>query len=134
MTVESNYVIAITTLIDWLKHSRQVSTNEKQNQNQSHHVRVIFPALRVSYRWLLGNVIGSSRCLLLLWLVGLIALVLVFRQSFENRATGYVFSLWPKRWKTNQDKTKKNKKENKKTEILSNFQLINWENIFMFTY
>ena len=28
--------------------------------------------------------IGSSRCLLLLWLVGVIALVLVFRQSFEN--------------------------------------------------
>ena len=30
--------------------------------------------------------IGSSRCLLLLWLVGVIALVLVFRQSFENRS------------------------------------------------
>ena len=28
--------------------------------------------------------IDSSRCLLLLWLVGVIALVLVFRQSFEN--------------------------------------------------
>ena len=43
-----------------------------------------FPALRASYRWLLGIVIGSSRCLLLLWLVGVI--VLVFRQSFENRS------------------------------------------------
>ena len=32
---------------------------KKQNQNQSHHVRVIFPALRVSYRQLLGIVIGS---------------------------------------------------------------------------
>ena len=30
--------------------------------------------------------IGSSRCLLLLWLVVVIALVLVFRQSFENRS------------------------------------------------
>ena len=43
MTVESNYVIAIPTLGDWLK--RLAPANEKQNQNQSHHVRVIFPAL-----------------------------------------------------------------------------------------
>ena len=41
MTVESNYVIASVTPSDWLKFS----TNEKQNQNQSHHVHVIFPAL-----------------------------------------------------------------------------------------
>jgi len=49
------------------------STNEKQNQNQLHHVRVIFPALRASYRELLENcdwfitlpvpvVIGRSNC------------------------------------------------------------------------
>ena len=30
--------------------------------------------------------IGSSHCLFLFWLVGVIALVLVFRQSFENRS------------------------------------------------
>ena len=47
---------------------------------------MIFPALRASYRWLLGIVIGSSRCSFLLWFVGVIALVLVFRQSFENRS------------------------------------------------
>ena len=88
MTVESNYVIAIATLSDWLKTRASFSTNEKQNQNHSHHVRVIFPALRASYRSLLGIVIGSSRCLLLLWLVGVIALVLVLRQSFENRSKG----------------------------------------------
>ena len=41
MTVESNYVIAIATLSDWLKRVAP----EKQNQNQSDHVRVIFPAL-----------------------------------------------------------------------------------------
>ena len=35
---------------------------------------------------LLGIVIGSRRCLFLLWLVGVIALVLVFLQSFENRS------------------------------------------------
>ena len=39
MTVESNYVIAISTLSDWLKRLAPVfpSTNEKQNQNQSRH-------------------------------------------------------------------------------------------------
>ena len=65
MTVESNYVIAIiiATLSDWLKRHAPV---EKQNQNQSRHVRVTFPALQASYRWLLGIVIGSSRCSFLL--------------------------------------------------------------------
>ena len=42
-------------------------------------------------------VIGSSRCLVLLWLVGVIALVLLFRQSFENRSNidkrSHVFEL-----------------------------------------
>ena len=51
MTVESNHVIAIATLSDWLKRLAPVfSTNENQNQNHSHHVRVIFPALLASYR------------------------------------------------------------------------------------
>ena len=47
MTVESNYVIAIATLSDWLKRLAPVFqlTNEKQNQNQLQLVRVIFPAL-----------------------------------------------------------------------------------------
>ena len=44
MTVESNCMIAIATLSDWLKRLAPVS-NEKQNENQSDHVRVIFPAL-----------------------------------------------------------------------------------------
>ena len=53
MIVESNYVIAIATLSDWLKRL-SFSTNEKQNQNQNqnqnqpHLVCVIFPALRVT--------------------------------------------------------------------------------------
>ena len=38
MTVESNYVIAIAMLSDWLKRLAP-------DQNQSYHVRVIFPAL-----------------------------------------------------------------------------------------
>ena len=46
MTVGSNYVIAIATLNDWLKRLAPVFlANEKQNQNQSRHVRVIFPVL-----------------------------------------------------------------------------------------
>ena len=52
MTVESDYVIAIAKLSDWLKRLAPVfqPMTEKQNQNQSRHVRVIFPALRASYR------------------------------------------------------------------------------------
>ena len=46
MTVESNYVIVIAKVTDWLlKISASFSTNDKQNQSQSHLVRVIFPAL-----------------------------------------------------------------------------------------
>ena len=42
MTVESNDVIAIATLSDWLKRLPPVFQPENQNQNQSHHVHVIF--------------------------------------------------------------------------------------------
>ena len=54
MTVESNYAIAIATLSDWLKNSAAASfsTNEKQNQNQSRLVRVIFSAL---FKQITGN-------------------------------------------------------------------------------
>ena len=40
---------------------------------------------------------GSWRCLFLLWLVGVIALVLVFRQSFENRSNTATYSWWTHR-------------------------------------
>ena len=49
----------LSKVITWLRLLRLViglrtrasfSGNEKQNQNQSHHVRVIFPALWASYR------------------------------------------------------------------------------------
>ena len=42
MTVKSNYVIAIATF-SGLEDSPSISTNENQNKNQSHYVRVIFP-------------------------------------------------------------------------------------------
>ena len=52
------------------------STNEKQNKNQSQLqvVHAFFPALWILICW--------SRCLFLFWLVGVITLLLVFRQSF----------------------------------------------------
>ena len=46
MTVESYYAIAFAALGDWLEKPRAIFlTNEKQNQNQSHLVRMIFTAL-----------------------------------------------------------------------------------------
>ena len=49
MTVESNDEIAIATLSDWLKKLAPVF-QPMTEQNQSHLARVIFPALRASYR------------------------------------------------------------------------------------
>ena len=46
MAVESNYVIAIATPSDWLKRLAPVfQPRRSKTKNQSHHVRVIFPAL-----------------------------------------------------------------------------------------
>ena len=73
----------------YLKESRQFFNQWEAKPKPTHHVRVIFPALRASYRWLLGIVIRSSRCSFPLWLVGVIAWVLVFRQSFENRSINH---------------------------------------------
>ena len=79
MTVESNYVIAIATLSDWLKRLAPVfqPMTSKTKPN---------PTMYAWFLCVLGTVIGSWRCLFPLWLVGVIALVLVFRQSFENRS------------------------------------------------
>ena len=62
------------------------STNEKQNQNQWYLVRSIFSTLWASFKWFLGALIGPSRCLLLLWFVGVTSLVLIFPFLFENRS------------------------------------------------
>ena len=82
----------LSKVITWLRLPRLViglkEPRQFFNQWEAKPKRIalcIFPALRASYRWLLGIVIGSSRRLFLLWLVGVISLVLVFRQSFENR-------------------------------------------------
>ena len=58
------------------------STDENQNQKQSDLVCTIFPELWATYGKLLQVLIGSSRCLLLLWLVGVINLVLLFFHSY----------------------------------------------------
>jgi len=42
---ENDYGFAIVTCSDWLQNCATFSTNEKQQQNQSHLVRMIFPAL-----------------------------------------------------------------------------------------
>ena len=71
----------IRAVFKWLLKVITWSINDNQNQNQWHHVRVISPAPRASYRKLLGIVIGSSRCLLLLWLVGVIISLIWFFDS-----------------------------------------------------
>ena len=52
MTVESYYVIAIATLSDWLKRLAPAfqPMRIKTKTNRTMYVRVIFPALRESYR------------------------------------------------------------------------------------
>ena len=62
------------------------STNEKQKQNQSWFARTRFPALGACYLYLRWILIGSLRCLRLLWLIRVITLVLVLRHSLENRS------------------------------------------------
>ena len=90
-SVESSLVIALVLLYCalWLvnKNRATFSTNEKLNQNQSCLARTLFPALGASYMYLLRILIGSLRCLRLLWLVRVITLVLVLRHSIENRSS-----------------------------------------------
>ena len=71
----SNYATVIATLRDPF---------EKQNPDQLQVVRVIFPTPWTSYRKLLGVLISSLRCLLLLWLTAVISLALIFRQPSKN--------------------------------------------------
>jgi len=88
MTVEiSDHAIAISTVRDWLKNRTPVfQPMRSKNKTSRTSYAWFFPRFE-SYRQLLRiNLIGSSRCFLLLWLVRIITLVLVFRQSFETRS------------------------------------------------
>ena len=83
MTFESNYVIVIgikdsrQCFNQWEAKPKPIATCRRDFSRASSELQVI------AKTW---TVIGSSSCLLLLWLVGVIGLVLVFRQSFENRS------------------------------------------------
>ena len=86
MTVESNCAIAIATLSIWLKNLAPVFQAMRfQTQPISPCTRD-FSGFWASYGQLLAMLIGSTRCLLLLWLVRLLILVLFFGQSFQNRS------------------------------------------------
>ena len=82
-----------------LKSRASFLTNEKQNQtNRTSHV-AFSPRFEQVTGEVLGILIGSSRCLLLLLLVGVSTLVMDFPQSFENssitaclRETGGIMS------------------------------------------
>ena len=91
MTVESDYAIAIATLSDWLKRLVPVfqpvrSTTKTNGATYAWFFPRFFPRFERVADNGSGIVIGSLCCLFLLWLVGIIALVLVFRQSFESRS------------------------------------------------
>ena len=86
MTVESNYVIAIVTLRDGLKDSRRCFNQWDAKLKPIAPCTRDFSRASSELQVMLGIVIGSSRSSFLLWLVGVIALVLVFRQSFENHS------------------------------------------------
>ena len=86
MTVKSNYVIAIATLSDWRKRLRQYFNQWESKQKPIALCTRDFSRASSELQVIARNCIGSSRCLLLLWLVGVIALVLVLQQSFENRS------------------------------------------------
>lgn len=79
MTVESISAIAIAALTDWLKNLTPVFKPLTTKTNRTLCSR-FFPSLEQVTGALLEFLMGSSRSLLLLWLVG----VVVFRQSFEN--------------------------------------------------
>ena len=67
--------LRLLRLVIGLKSRASFSANEKQNQNQSRHVRVTFPALRASYRWLLGIVI------ICFWFIALFVPVVIGRSN-----------------------------------------------------
>ena len=87
MTIESNYTVGISLA--------SFSNNDTQNQNQSHLVPSILFAPWPSQMYLLGILIGSSYCLLLLGLVQVTTLQLVLRKTTFIKLIGayYVIPL-----------------------------------------
>ena len=99
MTVDSDYTIAIiATLSDWLKNRSDAifSTNEKQTQTNCTLYARFFPrfeqlsqAIAERSDWFISLfapvVIGRSFITFITYVLLIITLVSVFRQSFENR-------------------------------------------------
>ena len=74
----------ITTPRDWLKKNSSHVFIQSKLRSKPRLSRTSFPAFRVSYVHLLGVLTGSLDCLRPLWLVRLLILVSVWRQSVEN--------------------------------------------------
>ena len=72
--------------IEYLKDSRQFFNQWEAKPKPIAPCTRYFSGAMGELQVIARIAIGSSRCLLLLWLVGVIALVLVFRQSFENHS------------------------------------------------
>ena len=89
MTAESNNAITIVTSCDWLKslapvfHWKTGWSNEKQNQNQSHHVLPIF---LVALSKLKVNVRNSD------WFIALFAPVVIGLSN--NFGFGFSTVIW----------------------------------------
>ena len=86
MTVERNYVIAIATLSDWFNNLAPLyqPMRRKTKTNSKSSGRPVFPALWASYTELLRILIGSLRCLQMLWLVQVITLVYFYDTQLKT--------------------------------------------------
>ena len=98
MTVESNYATRFATLYDSLIISRQFTNQREAKPKPQQFLRGLSRALEASYRELIGILIGSSRCLLLMRLIGVITLVFFsfdshLKNSLQEDAEYKYFSL-----------------------------------------
>ena len=89
---ETSSWLQLLCFVIGLKVSRQFfSQLEAKPKPISPWTHDVFLALWATYKWCLGILFGSSRCSFLLWLIVVITLVLVFRQSFKNRSKLSIF-------------------------------------------
>lgn len=98
MTVESNYATRFATLCDSLIISRQFTNQREAKPKPQQLVRGFSRALEASYRELIGILIGSTRCLLLMRLIGVFKLVFFsfdshLKNSLQEDAEYKYFSL-----------------------------------------
>ena len=82
---QSGSQLSIYTLHDWLKKFAPLFYPIR-NKTKPNGDSPRFPALCVSYMWLLRVLIGSLYWLCSLWLARVITLVLVLRHSIENQS------------------------------------------------